>query len=100
MHKISNSFIKLPAKVVMFLIRIYQKLFSFDHAFWANPQTYRICIYEPSCSEYTYQALGRFGLIKGSVMGISRIIRCNPFVKGGYDPVPNKFSIQRSIKIE
>jgi len=70
------------------LIRVYQKLFSFDHSFWARPEVYRVCIHQPSCSEYTYQAIDKYGVIKGSWMGARRISRCHPFAKGGYDPVP------------
>ena len=42
----------------------------------------------PSCSEYTYQAVEKYGVLRGSLMGGWRIMRCNPFNKGGYDPVP------------
>jgi uncharacterized protein len=46
------------------------------------------CRFEPSCSRYTYQAIDKYGLFKGSWMGFKRILRCNPFNPGGYDPVP------------
>ncbi|MDR1559817.1 MAG: membrane protein insertion efficiency factor YidD [Clostridiales bacterium] len=46
------------------------------------------CRFTPSCSEYMYEALRRYGAGKGFVMGFKRILRCNPFCKGGYDPVP------------
>lgn len=45
------------------------------------------CKYYPSCSEYTKQAIEKYGVIKGLTMGFFRILRCNPFSKGGYDPV-------------
>ena len=45
------------------------------------------CKYEPTCSEYTRQAIEKYGSIKGSFLGIKRILRCNPFSKGGYDPL-------------
>jgi uncharacterized protein len=45
------------------------------------------CRFTPTCSEYTFQAVGRYGTIKGLFLGLGRIIRCNPFNKGGYDPV-------------
>ena len=45
------------------------------------------CKYEPTCSEYTKQAIEKYGALKGSFLGIKRIIKCNPFVKGGYDPL-------------
>ena len=46
------------------------------------------CPYFPSCSEYGYEAVEKYGAFKGSLLAIWRIIRCNPFSKGGYDPVP------------
>ena len=46
------------------------------------------CIYVPTCSEYAIEALEKHGVIKGSLLAIFRILRCNPFAKGGYDPVP------------
>ncbi|MDQ7020604.1 MAG: membrane protein insertion efficiency factor YidD [Candidatus Dojkabacteria bacterium] len=46
------------------------------------------CIHYPSCSEYTYEAIDKYGIIKGSYLGGKRVLRCNPLSKGGYDPVP------------
>ena len=46
------------------------------------------CIYTPTCSQYAIEALEKHGVIKGSLLTIWRILRCNPFAKGGYDPVP------------
>lgn len=80
--------LNIPKQVVLFLIKLYQKLFSFDHSFWANPQKFRVCIYYPSCSQYTYEAIEKYGILKGSWLGIKRILRCNGFAKGGYDPIP------------
>ena len=45
------------------------------------------CRFEPSCSEYTRQAVERYGALKGTWMGVKRILRCQPFCKGGHDPV-------------
>ncbi len=45
------------------------------------------CKFEPTCSEYTKQAIEKYGAIKGSILGLKRILRCNPFSKGGYDPL-------------
>jgi len=62
------------------LIRLYQMTLS-----QVLPPS---CRFEPSCSRYTYQAIDKYGLIKGSWLGFKRILRCNPFNPGGYDPVP------------
>lgn len=49
------------------------------------------CIYTPSCSSYTYQAIEKYGLIRGVLKGIRRILRCNPLAKGGFDPVRENY---------
>jgi putative membrane protein insertion efficiency factor len=89
---------RLPRNIVLLLIRVYQKTLSFDHAFWARPESFRVCIHQPSCSEYTHQAIKKHGLAKGILMGSARVARCNPLSKGGYDPVPDKFSMKSNSK--
>ena len=93
--KILKLLSSLPRKIVCFFIKIYQFLFSFDHAFWSNPKVFRICTYNPSCSEFSRQAVLKHGVILGSIMGFKRIIDCNPFSKGGFDPVPDHFTLKR-----
>jgi putative membrane protein insertion efficiency factor len=46
------------------------------------------CIYSPTCSEYTYQAIAKYGFVRGVSMGVERLLRCHPFSQGGDDPVP------------
>ena len=69
-------------KMLINLIGWYQKYISV----WLNSKNIH-CKYYPSCSEYTKQAINKYGALKGSALGIWRIIRCNPFSKGGYDPL-------------
>lgn len=66
--------------LALWLIRGYQKTIS-----QALPPS---CRFVPSCSEYGYQAISKYGFMKGSVMAVWRILRCNPFNHGGFDPVP------------
>ena len=54
------------------------------------------CRYYPTCSNYMIQAIQKHGAIKGVLMGSARILRCHPFVKGGYDPVPDHLSLRRN----
>ena len=49
------------------------------------------CIYTPSCSSYTYQAIEKYGIFRGIIKGFLRILRCNPFAKGGFDPVKENY---------
>jgi putative membrane protein insertion efficiency factor len=75
-------------KIVLGLIRFYQKT-SFFHKqlFKTLYISDSICRYQPTCSHYAYEAVGKYGVIKGLFLGFKRIIRCHPFAKGGYDPV-------------
>ena len=67
----------------MALIRFYQKCIS--------PLLGSNCRYYPTCSAYTMEAVRRFGADKGCLLGARRILRCNSFSKGGFDPVPDNF---------
>ncbi len=67
-------------RVALFLIRLYQNTIS-----KATPPS---CRFYPTCSHYGYEAIEKYGLLKGGWMAIKRVARCHPFNPGGYDPVP------------
>ena len=69
-------------KLLISIIKIYKKIISPVFVFFGIR-----CKYEPSCSTYTIQAIEKYGALKGSFIGFKRILRCNPFSKGGYDPL-------------
>ncbi len=65
-------------EIILSLIKNYQKF---------NPQKTINCRFYPSCSQFTYEAVSKYGTIKGLLMGLGRLLRCHPFFKGGHDPV-------------
>lgn len=67
-------------RVAMWMIRGYQRAIS--------PLLPPACRFVPTCSDYGYQAIEKYGIMRGGAMAIWRVLRCNPFGKGGYDPVP------------
>ncbi len=81
----SNSLI-FPKLLILKLIRFYQKTFSPDHGPFSliHPWT-GVCKFRPTCSEYAYRAIDKYGVIKGSLKAIWRILRCNPWSRGGWD---------------
>ncbi|GAB4569943.1 MAG: membrane protein insertion efficiency factor YidD [Anaerolineae bacterium] len=66
--------------IVLGLIKLYQRVIS--------PALPPSCRFTPTCSQYTYQAIERYGVIRGGWLGLKRIARCHPLNPGGYDPVP------------
>ncbi len=81
-------FQKITTLPLIFLIRIYQKTLSPDQSFWGKSMGFRVCIFHPTCSEYSVQALKKYGLAKGSWLTVKRISRCHPWNEGGVDKVP------------
>lgn len=71
--------------IVLPVIRLYQKIFSPDQGYLKRP--FYGCRFFPSCSEYMFQAIKKYGLVKGMFLGIKRILKCHPYNQGGYDPV-------------
>jgi hypothetical protein len=83
-----NFFWRLPRRIVQTLIAVYQRTLSPDHGWMSRFFPYRVCRYHPTCSEYGFEVIGKCGVIKGVPLMIWRILRCNPWNKGGFDPVP------------
>ena len=76
-----------PKQVLLALIHVYRKI---------RPSSTRgCCKYIPTCSEYGLVAIERFGALKGGLLTVWRILRCNPFSKGGFDPVPEKKNVNK-----
>lgn len=69
-------------KVLLKILNVYKKVISP----WISAKGYN-CKFYPSCSEYTRQAIEKYGCFKGCFLGMKRILKCNPFSKGGYDPL-------------
>ena len=77
----------LPKKIVVFFIKLYQKTLSFDHGWLKVYYLHGFCRFSPTCSQYSIEAIEKYGVIRGGIKACWRIIRCNPFNKGGYDPL-------------
>lgn len=71
---------RIMAKIATSLLRLYQLTFSSLMG--------SCCRFQPTCSEYAKEAYNKYGVIKGTILTIKRLLRCHPWAKGGYDPVP------------
>ena len=69
--------------ILIFLIRVYQKLLS-------PLKTTPTCRFSPTCSQYAVEAIEEWGVVRGLALAIWRLLRCNPFCRGGIDPVPER----------
>jgi len=76
-------------KLIISFIRFYKKRIS--------PKKKPCCRFRPTCSSFAIEAVERYGAFLGSLMAIFRILRCNPFFKGGYDPVPERFTLLSGV---
>jgi len=82
---------KIIIDVFLLPVRFYKRFIS--------PFLPKACLYEPSCSVYMMESIKRFGILRGGVLGVSRIFRCNGwFFNGGYDPVPERFSMKDILR--
>lgn len=80
MHEVFHFIVEIPKKILLLVIRFYRKFIS--------PLSPPSCRFTPSCSHYGYEAVEKYGFLKGGWMAIKRIGRCHPFHPGGHDPVP------------
>ena len=70
-----------PKKILLGMITFYRKNIS-------GLKKYPSCRFGPTCSQYAYEAVSKYGALKGGYLAVRRILKCNPFHAGGYDPVP------------
>lgn len=77
-------------KLVLFFIRSYQQFPLFRFRSILLSFSSRTCRFRPTCSQYTYQAISGYGIIRGSWLSLKRILRCHPWNQGGWDPVKRK----------
>ena len=68
--------------------KIFIELIKFYRKYISGMKSTPTCKFIPTCSEYSIEAIEKYGALKGGLLSIWRILRCNPFSKGGYDPVP------------
>jgi len=84
--------LEILKKIELILIKGYQRVFSLDHGYLGKIfPNLRACKFNPTCSEYGYEAVNRYGIFKGNFLTLKRVVKCNPWtVPGQYDPVPEK----------
>jgi uncharacterized protein len=92
-HRLRGERLGVAPKIVLLgLLRGYKRALS--------PLFLPSCRYVPTCSEYAAEAIEEYGAVRGSMMALGRLLRCHPFVHGGFDPVPNRGeSVQDEIEI-
>lgn len=78
--RLARVVVRLPGRAAVLLVRLYQR--------YVSPMRPPTCKYYPSCSQYAVIALERHGLLRGSALALWRLLRCNPWSRGGVDDVP------------
>ena len=79
--------IHYPRYIVIKLLKLYQRTLSFDHGMFKIFFPHGFCRFKPTCSEYAIQAIEKHGVAKGGLKALWRVLRCNPWNKGGWDPL-------------
>jgi hypothetical protein len=82
-----NSLPYFPRYIAIKMIKVYQRTLSFDHGLFSHLFPYGFCRFKPTCSEYAIDAIAKYGIIRGGLRAGWRVLRCNPWNKGGYDPL-------------
>lgn len=72
-------------KILLKIIQIYQKTLSPDYGIFKKFYPFGYCKFNPTCSQYSYEAINKYGVFKGTLLSIKRILKCNPLSKGGDD---------------
>lgn len=88
MRNYKKFLLEFPKHFTVFLIGLYQKTLSPDHSWLKLRFAHGYCRFYPSCSQYTKEAVARFGVEKGFWLGLYRLLRCHPFAEPKIDPVP------------
>jgi putative membrane protein insertion efficiency factor len=81
----------LPRRSVIFLIELYRT--------WVSPMRMPTCRFEPTCSTYAVEALTEYGVIRGGLLSVVRLLKCGPWHKPGYDPIPER-RVRKSPQVE
>ena len=87
---INNRFLKILKYIFSLPLILIVRFYQYCISPWLRPS----CRFYPSCSEYSIEALKRFGLFRGLILTVIRILRCNPWGGHGFDPVPEKFKFR------
>ncbi len=89
MQSVYKFFVNLPKNMAIRAIEFYQFTFSPDHSWLKVKYPHGFCKHYPTCSEYSKQAIGKFGLMRGGWLAIKRVGKCNPWTESKIDLIPN-----------